>query len=327
MTAPLLSIKNLKTHFFTNEGVVKAVDGVSFDLFPGQIFGIVGESGSGKSVANLSFLRLIPSPPGRIVDGEIWFEGKNLLTYSEEKMRRVRGNNISMIFQDPMTSLNPFLKISTQLIEVLREHKDLSKKEALAKAILMLDAVGIPDAASRIHDYPHQFSGGMRQRVMIAMSLLCQPKLLIADEPTTALDVTIQAQILDLLKELQKEFHMAIILITHDLGVAATLCDTIAVMYAGRIVEYGSAEEIFYQPKHPYTLGLLKSVPRLDEAAAHRLEAIPGQPPDLARLPVGCPYVPRCPLAVKHCSEEYPKAEPISERHYSRCWRAKEVQK
>lgn len=325
MSEILLSVKNLKTHFFTEEGTVKAVDGIDFDLRRGEILGIVGESGSGKSVANLSFMRLIPQPPGKIVDGEIGFEGRNLLEFSENEMRAIRGNKISMIFQDPMTSLNPFLKISTQLVEVLREHKGMNKTESLKKAIDILDAVGIPDPAARVHDYPHQFSGGMRQRVMIAMGLLCQPKLLIADEPTTALDVTIQAQILDLLKKLQQEFHMAIILITHDLGVAAQLCDNIAVMYAGRIIEMGSAEDIFENPKHPYTLGLLKSIPRLDEKVTRRLETIPGNPPDLARLPVGCPYYPRCGFAIDRCLREYPQKEMIGASHYSQCWSAKEI--
>ena len=327
MTTPLLSIRDLKTYFFTREGVVKAVDGLSFDLNPGQTLGIVGESGSGKSVTNLSFLRLVQEPPGKIVGGAIRFEGKDLLTLPIERMREVRGNQISMIFQDPMTSLNPYLKISRQMTEVLETHEGISGEQALERAVAMLDVVGIPEAASRVNDYPHQFSGGMRQRVMIAMALLCKPKLLIADEPTTALDVTIQAQILELLKHLQQEFRMAIILITHNLGVAAALCENVAVMYAGRIVEYGPAESIFETPHHPYTVGLLRSVPRLDEATTERLATIPGQPPDLSQLPVGCPFAPRCPYVVDRCRKEYPVAEMFGGGRYSHCWRAKEVTK
>ncbi|MBI4127070.1 MAG: ABC transporter ATP-binding protein [Deltaproteobacteria bacterium] len=321
----ILSVKNLKTSFFTREGEVKAVDGISFDLAAGKTLGIVGESGCGKSVANLSIMRLIPDPPGKITGGEVFFEGRNLLKLPEPMMRGVRGNRISMIFQDPMTSLNPFLKISRQMTEVLEEHRGLSGEQALKQAIQALDVVGIPSAASRIHDYPHQFSGGMRQRVMIAMGLLCQPKMLIADEPTTALDVTIQAQILELLKDLQEEFGMAIILVTHDLGVAATLCENIAVMYAGRIVEYGSTDEIFANPRHPYTVGLLESVPRLDAKTTRRLKTIPGQPPDLVNVGSGCPFAPRCTYAIDRCRVEYPSAERFAEGHFSHCWRAKEV--
>jgi len=292
----------------------------------GQTLGIVGESGSGKSITNLSMLKLIPQPPGKIVSGEVFFEGRDLLKLPENEICKIRGNHISMIFQDPMTSLNPFLKISRQLTEVLEHHKHLSKTEALKKAVEMLDIVGIPSAKSRVHDYPHQFSGGMRQRVMIAMSLLCQPQILIADEPTTALDVTIQAQILDLLKNLQKEFGMAIILVTHNLGAAASMCDHIAVMYAGRIIEYGTSDEIFGKPKHPYTLGLLRSVPRLDEARSERLATIMGHPPDLVTLPPGCPFAPRCEYVIDHCRKEYPIAMEFGEGHYSHCWRAKEVE-
>ena len=326
-TAPLFEVRDLKTYFFTREGIVKAVDGVSFHVAPGATLGIVGESGSGKSVTNLSALRLIPEPPGKIVGGEVLFEGKNLLDLAPEAMRRVRGNHVSMIFQDPMTSLNPLLKISRQLTEVLQVHKGINYRQALAKSVEMLDLVGIPSPQTRIHDYPHQFSGGMRQRVMIAMALLCQPKLLIADEPTTALDVTIQAQILDLLKKLQGEFHMTIILVTHNLGVAATMCDHISVMYAGRVVEFGTAGEIFEKPKHPYTVGLLRSVPRLDEATTDRLATIPGQPPDLLNLPQGCPYYPRCDYRVARCYKEYPTAQTFEPGHFSHCWQAKEVKK
>ncbi|MBI5298902.1 MAG: ABC transporter ATP-binding protein [Deltaproteobacteria bacterium] len=326
-TAPLFEVRDLKTYFFTREGIVKAVDGVSFHVAPGATLGIVGESGSGKSVTNLSALRLIPEPPGKIVGGEVLFEGKNLLSLAPEAMRRVRGNHVSMIFQDPMTSLNPLLKISRQLTEVLQVHKGITYRQALVKSVEMLDLVGIPSPQTRIHDYAHQFSGGMRQRVMIAMALLCQPKLLIADEPTTALDVTIQAQILDLLKKLQGEFHMTIILVTHNLGVAATMCDHISVMYAGRVVEFGTAGEIFEKPKHPYTVGLLRSVPRLDEATTDRLATIPGQPPDLLNLPQGCPYYPRCDYRVARCCKEYPIAQNFEPGHFSHCWQAKEVTK
>lgn len=321
----LLSVEHLRTYFHTREGVVKAVDDISFDLSAGKTLGIVGESGSGKSVANLSLLRLIPNPPGKIEGGQIRFEGRDLLKLPDELIRQIRGNQISMIFQDPMTSLNPFLTIERQMSEVLEIHKGLSRSEARTKVLQMLDVVGIPGAEARLKDYPHQFSGGMRQRVMIAMALLCQPKLVIADEPTTALDVTIQAQILELLRNLQREFQMAIILITHNLGVAATMCERIAVMYAGRIVEFGTAKEIFYNPRHPYTVGLLRSIPRLDEAVADRLETIPGQPPDIINLPAGCPFAPRCSYAIDRCRREYPEAISFEEHHYSRCWRAKDI--
>jgi oligopeptide transport system ATP-binding protein len=302
----LLDVKNLKTTFASDEGTVRAVDGIHFTVTRGEALGIVGESGCGKSVANLSLLKLIPSPPGRIDSGEAIFEGRDLLTLSGSEIRKVRGNRISMIFQDPMTSLNPFLRISRQMTEVLELHQGLDRAGARARAVEMLDLVGISDAASRFDDYPHQFSGGMRQRVMIAMALSCRPELLIADEPTTALDVTIQAQILDLIRQMRQEFGMSLILITHDLGVVAGMCERILVMYAGRIVEEGSARSLFHEPKHPYTIGLLRSIPRLDEEEKEKLLPIVGQPPDLARLPSGCAFEPRCAYKRDLCRETFP---------------------
>ncbi len=321
----LLSVKNLQTNFYTPDGVVKAVNNVSFDIKAGEAIGIVGESGSGKSVTCLSLMQLIPNPPGEIVGGEAWFGDQDLLKLTPQEMEKLRGNQISMIFQDPMTSLNPFLKISRQLTEVLETHQGMNSKEALSKSIEMLDLVGIPSAAKRVHDYPHQFSGGMRQRVMIAMALLCQPKLLIADEPTTALDVTIQAQILDLIKGLRTELGTTVILITHDLGVVAGMCEHIAVMYAGRIIEYGRTADIFANPKHPYTIGLLKSVPRLDETEKARLDPIKGSPPDLTRLPSGCPFRTRCDYAIDKCVNSFPTCEKFDNEHFSFCWKANEL--
>lgn len=302
----ILSVKNLKTYFDTEYGIVKAVDDISFDVRRGEVLGIVGESGSGKSVTNLSLLRLVPTPPGRIAGGQIFFEGKNLLEGDEEDIRLIRGGNISMIFQDPMTSLNPLLRISLQIAEALQLHHGLSKKEAVAKAVELLKAIGIPDAESRAHDYPHQFSGGMRQRVMIAMAISCSPDILIADEPTTALDVTIQAQILDLIKGLSDKNTMSVILITHDLGVVAGICDSVCVMYAGRIVEKACVDELFRDPKHPYTIGLLDSIPRIDAAGRQRLYSIPGAPPNLVNLPAGCPFYPRCEKAMDVCKKAFP---------------------
>jgi oligopeptide transport system ATP-binding protein len=290
----LLEVRNLKTHFFTREGVVHAVDGISYTLDTGKTLGIVGESGCGKSVSAMSIMRLIPDPPGRIVEGEIIFEGRDLVTLHEKEMQSIRGDDISMIFQDPMTSLNPVLRIGTQLTEGMRLHMGLSKKEAEDRAVELLEAVGMADSRRRLKDYPHQFSGGMRQRVMIAMALACEPKLLIADEPTTALDVTIQAQILDLLRRLQQRFGMSILLITHDLGVVAGLAEDIVVMYAGQIVEQAPAEELFANPQHPYTEALLASIPRLDETGHKRLANILGMPPDLVHPPAGCRFGPRC---------------------------------
>ncbi len=309
----LLEVKDLKTHFFGEEGVVRAVDGVSFSVDRGQVLGIVGESGSGKSVTSLSIMRLVQDPPGRIVGGQILFTPKgeptrDLAKATEGEMQRVRGNRIAMIFQDPMTSLNPYMKISEQLVEVLELHKGMKKAEARERGIDMLRAVGIPDPARRFDDYPHQLSGGMRQRVMIAMALLCEPELLIADEPTTALDVTIQAQILELIAERKELAGTAVILITHDLGVVARLADRVAVMYAGRIIEQGPAEAVFATPRHPYTVGLARSIPRLDDPLEKRLVPIKGMPPSLAKLPPGCPFRPRCPNALDVCAERYPEA-------------------
>lgn len=321
----LLEVKNLRTYFFTQDGVVKAVDGISYDLQEGETVGLVGESGSGKSVSALSILRLIASPPGRIVGGEVWFEGEDLLKLDEEEMRHIRGNRIAMVFQEPMTSLNPVLTIGRQITEALELHKKMDRKTARARAIELLRMVGIPDAERRIDDYPHQFSGGMRQRVMIAMALSCDPKLLIADEPTTALDVTIQAQILELIKHLTKQFGTAVILITHNLGVVARYADRVNIMYAGRIVERGTAKDIYKNPKHPYTVGLLKSVPRLDEPRKERLNPIEGMPPDLINLPPGCPFQPRCPYAIQRCTQEYPPLVSIGDGHFSACWVADKV--
>lgn len=320
MTTPLLKVENLTTEFIMHDGVVRAVNDVSFHVEVGEVLGIVGESGSGKSVTNMSILGLIPQPPGRIVSGRALFKDQDLLKMGREQLRRIRGRDIAMIFQDPMTSLNPFLKISTQLCEVLQVHERLTAKAALVRAIDMMERVGIPAAARRIHDYPHQFSGGMRQRVMIAMALLCKPSLLIADEPTTALDVTIQAQIIDLLADLRREFNMAMILITHNLGVVAGVADRIAVMYAGEIAEQASTEDLFARPTHPYTRGLLKSVPRLDELARSRLVPIRDQPPDLAHLPKGCPFHPRCDLVIDTCRHHHPQLESCGENHTASCW-------
>jgi len=322
MADEILEVKNLRTYFYTDEGVVKAVDDVSFSLHKGEVIGIVGESGSGKSVANLSVMNLILSPPGKIVGGEVLFHGDDILKLKEKQLQKIRGAKISMIFQDPMTSLNPFLRISTQLIETIRLHQNLDKKQARQKAIEMLEMVGIPAAAERIDSYPHQFSGGMCQRVMIAMALSCNPEILIADEPTTALDVTIQAQILDLIKDITQKLGTAVILITHSLGVVAGMCDNIYVMYAGRVVEFGTAEQIFETPKHPYTRGLIKSVPRLDRRNRERLFSIPGQPPNVIDLPPCCPFFPRCPEVTERCKTAYPEQIDFGEGHMAACWEA-----
>jgi oligopeptide transport system ATP-binding protein len=317
---PLLAVNNLRTQFFTHDGVVNAVNGVSFTLNEGEALGLVGESGCGKSVSALSMMRLIPNPPGRIVAGEVLFEGRDLLRLKEDEMRAVRGNDIAMIFQDPMTSLNPVLTIGRQIGEALELHKGLDRSASRKRTIELLELVGIPAARSRVDDYPHQFSGGMRQRVMIAMALSCEPKLLIADEPTTALDVTIQAQILDLITRLRKELGMAIIMITHDLGVVAGIADRINVMYAGYIVETGTVDELFHSPRHPYTLGLLKSIPRLDEPRKDQLVPIEGLPPDLVDPPPGCAFQPRCPYAIERCRWENPVLEPVVQNHRIACW-------
>jgi oligopeptide transport system ATP-binding protein len=316
----ILQVKNLQTHFHVDEGIVKAVDGVSFDLHNGETLGIVGESGSGKSVTNLSIMNMVPSPPGRIAGGEVLFRGKDLLKAPPAELREIRGNKISMIFQDPMTSLNPFLRISTQMIETIVLHQGLDKKAAKEKAIEMLKLAGIPAPEKRIDQYPHQFSGGMRQRVMIAMSLSCNPEILIADEPTSALDVTIQAQILDLMKDLTARLGTAVILITHSLGVVAGMCDTLCVMYAGRVVERGATGELFAEPKHPYTQGLIKSVPRLDREVSDRLFSIRGQPPNVIDLPDCCPFYPRCDKAMDVCKRKYPRTTEYGKGRAVSCW-------
>jgi oligopeptide transport system ATP-binding protein len=316
----LLEIRNLKTRFFTQDGVVHAVNGISLYLNEGETLGLVGESGCGKSVSMLSVLRLIPQPPGKIVGGEVWFEGKDLLKISEDEIRKIRGNKIAMIFQDPMTSLNPVLTIGQQLGEPLMLHMGMSKKEAREESIRLLKMVGIPEAEKRLDDYPHQFSGGMRQRVMIAMALACNPKILIADEPTTALDVTIQAQIIDLVKRLRDEIGMAIIWITHDLGIIAGLAQRVNVMYAGFIIETAPVKKLYGDPRHPYTLGLLRSVPRLDAPVKEKLTPIEGLPPDLIGLPPGCPFAPRCEYAIDRCREENPQLEPVDTDHSVACW-------
>jgi oligopeptide/dipeptide ABC transporter ATP-binding protein len=316
---PLLSVRNLKTYFYTDEGIVRAVDGLSYDLQRGEVLGIVGESGSGKSVHALSVMRLIPTPPGKIVDGEIRFEGRNLLKLSDEEMRRIRGNRIAMIFQEPMTSLNPVLTIGEQIAEAIILHQHLDKRAAWDRAAEMLDRVKIPLAKQRVKDYPHQFSGGMRQRVMIAMALSCNPSILIADEPTTALDVTIQAQILDLMRELQREFGMSIIFITHNLGVVAEMCDNVVVMYAGRPIEHTDVRSTFREPKHPYTWGLLHSVPKL-YIRQERLIPIEGQPPSLIDLPPGCPFAPRCPFVMDVCVQADPPDYNVGTNHTAKCY-------
>jgi oligopeptide/dipeptide ABC transporter ATP-binding protein len=318
MTAALLEVEDLQTHFYTSAGVVRAVDGVNFTLTKGQILGLVGESGSGKSATALSLMRLIPDPPGRIVGGAVRLSGEDLLPKSAADMRRIRGERMSMIFQDPMTSLDPVFTIGQQLSEALRYHRRMRKKDAYEQSIAMLRRVGIPAAAERIHEYPHQFSGGMRQRAMIAMALLCHPDLLIADEPTTALDVTIEAQILDVLREIRHTLGTAIILITHDLRVVVNLCDQVAVMYAGKVVEAGDVQTLFRQPRHPYTIGLLNSIPRAGRKGT--LTPIPGRPPNLAQLPPGCSFAPRCPQAMEHCRQHEPDTHAVGAGHMVKCF-------
>ncbi len=320
----LLSVRGLKTYFDLDEGVVKAVDGVSFDLERGRTLGIVGESGSGKSVTNLSVLRLVPSPPGRIVAGEILFDGQDIVSMSAEAIRKIRGKRIAMIFQDPMSSLNPFMRISKQLMEMTELHLGFSARQAHDHAVKMLEMVGIPDARTRVNGYPHEFSGGMRQRVMIAMALSCGPELLIADEPTTALDVTIQAQILDLIRTLKAETGTSVILITHDLGVVAGMTDEIVVMYAGKVFESAPTAELFARPGNPYTRGLLRSVPD-PTSKQGQLYQIPGLPPDPARLPPGCPFAPRCEYVQDICRQEFPPFVELTPRHHSLCHFAHDV--
>ena len=323
----LLEVQDLSTHFFTQGGVVKAVDGVNWNINQGETIGLVGESGSGKSVSALSVMRLIPDPPGKIISGRIMFDGRDLLTLSQKEMREVRGNKIAMVFQEPMTSLNPVLTIARQLTETLELHLKMDKRSAKARAIELLDQVGISDASRRVDDYPHQFSGGMRQRVMIAMALSCNPRLIIADEPTTALDVTIQAQVLELVKEMTDAYQTAVVIITHNLGVVARHASRVNVMYAGHIVESAAATGIYGDPRHPYTLGLLQSVPRLDEPRKTRLVPIEGSPPDLVNLPSGCPFRPRCRFAIDKCTEENPPLLKVDEDHYSACWVAADGRK
>ena len=325
---PLLEVNGLQTYFYTNEGTVPAVDGVDFKLRRGETLGIVGESGSGKSVSALSVLRLVPDPPGKIVGGEIKFNGTDLTELDDDEMRQIRGNEISMIFQEPMTSLNPVYTVGNQIVEAITLHQDVDYAEAREMAIDMLRKVGIPAPEQRIDEYPHQMSGGMKQRVMIAMALACNPKLLIADEPTTALDVTIQAQILELLNDLQDEFDMSVMFITHDLGVVAETCDYVGVMYGGRIVEYGDVETIFEEPAHPYTIGLFSSLPQIDVASRRRkdrLYVIPGMVPSPQDFPSGCRFRDRCEYATEQCAQLPPDEELEEPKHYSKCWYSEEI--
>ena len=318
--AKLLEIKNLKTQFSTQGRLIKAVDGVSYDIEEGETLAVVGESGCGKSVTALSVMRLIPYPPGKIVSGEVLFKGKDLLQLSEEEMRQHRGKEIAMVFQEPMTSLNPVLTIGRQLKETLEAHMKITPQEAEKRALEVMGWVGIPDPERRLNQYPHHFSGGMRQRVMIAMALACSPKLILADEPTTALDVTIQAQILALMKDLSRKFGVSMVLITHNLGVVARYADRVNVMYAGKIVEKGPALDLYHHPKHPYTLGLLKSVPRLDQTRKTKLAPIDGQPPDLSELDKGCRFRDRCYLAADKCHQEEPPLVQVNKKQWSACW-------
>jgi oligopeptide/dipeptide ABC transporter ATP-binding protein len=317
----LLEVKNLQTQFVTRSGVVRAVDDVSWDVAEGETVALVGESGCGKSVSALSIMRLVAGPAGRIAGGQVLFKGRDLLRLSEEEVRHVRGREIAMVFQEPMTSLNPVLTIARQLTEGLEIHLKMSPADARRRSIELLGMVGIPDPERRLGQYPHQFSGGMRQRMMIAMALACNPSLILADEPTTALDVTIQAQILELMKDLSRRFGVALLIITHNLGVVARYADRVNVMYAGRIIERGTAREIYADPRHPYTLGLLRSVPRLDEPRRARLDPIEGQPPDLTRLAAGCAFAPRCTFRVERCVTEAPPLRPVGDGgHVSACW-------
>ncbi len=323
--AKLLEIENLRTQFFTADGVVRAVDDVTYDVNEGETVALVGESGCGKSVSALSILRLIPWPPGRIVGGSIRFLGKDLLQLSDPEIRRVRGHQIAMVFQEPMTSLNPVLTIGLQLTETMQYHLGMSNEQAAKRAVELLRMVGIADGERRLQQYPHHFSGGMRQRVMIALALSCEPKLIIADEPTTALDVTIQAQILQLMKDLSNRMGVALMIITHNLGVVARYADRVNVMYAGKIVEEGTAEQIYHSPKHPYTIGLLASVPRMDQHRGRRLVPIEGQPPDLTKLDNGCAYRPRCRWAFDRCAQAIPPLEHVGDGQMSACFRKHEL--
>jgi len=322
--AKILEVKDLATYFFTADGVVKAVDGISYHVDEGESIAIVGESGCGKSVSALSVMRLVATP-GRTVHGEVLFEGQDVLKLSTSEMRHIRGNRIAMVFQEPMTSLNPVLTIGYQLQETLKLHLGMTKEEARDRAAELLKLVGIPDAERRLRDYPHQFSGGMRQRVMIALALSCNPRIIIADEPTTALDVTIQAQVLEVMKGLAEEFGTALIMITHNLGVVARYAERVIVMYAGRIIESGTSRQIYGNPRHPYTLGLLKSVPRLDEVRKEKLDPIEGLPPLLVNLPVACNFAPRCKFVIDRCLREVPQLEQVEDGHMTACFRAKEL--
>lgn len=315
----VLEVKNLKTYFFTGEGIVKAVNGLSYDVKSGECIGLVGESGCGKSVSSMSILRLIACPPGVIVDGEIMFEGQDLLKLSDKEMEHIRGNRISMVFQDATTSLNPVIKIGRQISETLILHRGMTKEEAKKEAIKLLAQVGMPDPEKRIELYPHEFSGGMQQRIMIAMALACNPKLIIADEPTTALDVTIQAQVLELLDSLRREYGTSVILITHNLGIVARYVDRVNVMYAGSIVESGKTDDIYGNPKHPYTAGLIESVPRLDRPKGQDLKVIEGFPPNLLKLSEGCPFAPRCERATDLCKKEKPEMREVAKDHFCAC--------
>jgi oligopeptide/dipeptide ABC transporter ATP-binding protein len=317
----LLDVRDLQTQFRTGAGIVRAVDGVSWDVKPGETVALVGESGCGKSVSALSVMRLVAAPAGRVVGGQILFKGRDLLTLSDDEMRRIRGSEIAMVFQEPMTSLNPVLTVGRQLTEPGEIHLGMTPAQSRVRAVEILGLVGIADAERRLRQYPHQFSGGMRQRLMIAMALSCNPSLILADEPTTALDVTIQAQILELMKDLSRRLGVAMLIITHNLGVVARYADRVNVMYAGKIIERGTAREIYGNPRHPYTLGLLRSVPRLDEPKREKLAPIQGQPPDLTRLPPGCSFAPRCAYAIERCRVERPPLEPVdSGGHLSACW-------
>ncbi len=316
----ILEIENLQTQFYTSAGTVKAVDGVSYDVKEGETVAIVGESGCGKSVSAMSILRLIPDPPGKTVGGSIRFLGRDLLQITEDEMREVRGKDIGMVFQEPMTSLNPVLSIERQLTETLEEHTDMTAEQTKERAVELLGLVGISDPKRRLSQYPHHLSGGMRQRVVIAMALACEPKLIIADEPTTALDVTIQAQILELMKDLTRRMDVALIVITHNLGVVARYADRVNVMYAGKIIESGTAHDIYHRPRHPYTLALLKSVPRMDQPRKAKLDPVEGQPPDLTRLDEGCSFRPRCAYAVEKCASAYPPLNAVNEGHLAACW-------
>ncbi len=322
----LLEVRDLRTQFLTRGGVVRAVDGASWDVREGETVALVGESGCGKTVTALSIMRLVAAPAGRIVGGQILFKGRDLLALDEDAMRRIRGREIAMVFQEPMTSLNPVLSIGRQLTEGLEIHLGMAPPAARARALELLTEVGIPDPERRLRQYPHQFSGGMRQRIMIAMALACRPALILADEPTTALDVTIQAQILELLKGLSRRFGVALVIITHNLGVVARYADRVNVMYAGRIVERGAARDLYARPRHPYTLGLLRSVPRLDEPRRARLSPIDGQPPDLSRLPPGCAFAPRCAFRVDRCERESPVLRPVGgDGQLAACWEAERL--